>query len=132
MTLESVLECDKENQTLPSVSRAAIMDSLGLTVLSFTLPSPFLGAHTFRMKLDSLSQVSSMLMILVLLSRSGSIRKAYCYLSTRDFSVLVPTESFLALTKLSLQSCLSTWRACLLLTSMSNESLTCWRTICKL
>ena len=73
MTLESVLACAKENQTQPSVSRAAIMDSLGLTVLSFTLPSPFLGAHTFRTKLDSLSQVSSMLMILVLLSSSGSI-----------------------------------------------------------
>ena len=97
MTLESVLECDKENQTRPSVSNAAIIDSLGVTVLSFTLPSPFLGAHAFRMKLDSLSQVSSMLMILVLDSRRGSIRKAYCCLSTRDFYVLVPGESFLAL-----------------------------------
>ena len=55
--LESVAAWDKENQTRPSVSKAKIIDSLGITVFKATLPLDPLGAHVFRMKLVSFNQV---------------------------------------------------------------------------
>ena len=101
MTFESVLAWLSENQTCPSVSIAAIMESLGVIELSFMFPRPFRGAQVLRMKLDSLSQVSSTLMTLVLVSSSGSMMRAYYCLRTTDLSVLVPDASFLVLMKLN-------------------------------
>ena len=61
---ESEFAWDNVNQTEPSESKAAIIDSLGVIVLSWLFPWPCLLAQAYLMKLVSLSQVSSMLMIL--------------------------------------------------------------------
>ena len=75
--------CDKVYQTRPSVSSAAIIDSRGETVLSDMLPSPFLYAQVLRIKLVSLSHVSSMFITLQLSDKSLSNTSAYYCLRTR-------------------------------------------------
>ena len=75
---DSVLECDRVNQTRPSVSTAAIIDTLGEMELRIVLPCPFLYPQVFLAKLDSLSQVSSILIILFPFDSSPIITNAYC------------------------------------------------------
>jgi hypothetical protein len=79
---ESVLACDSENHTRPSVSKAAIMDSLGITDLRTTLQELPFGAQVRLINEVSFSQVSSMLITLVLYSRSFINSRAYCWRST--------------------------------------------------
>ena len=98
---------------------AAIIESLGAIEFSFALPLPSHGAHVLRMKLVSFSQVSSMLMIRVPLSSSGSNRMAYRCLAMMDLTELVPGDIFLVLMKLRLQRCLIT---CLTSFSVTSRS----------
>ena len=117
MMLESVLEWLRLNQTLPSVSSAAIIDSLGATEFNYALPVPSFGAQVLRIKLVSLSQVSSMLMNRVPRSSNGRICIAYCYLAIMERSVLVPRVIFLALMKPNLHHSLIVYRASFSVTS---------------
>ena len=86
--LESVFACDSVNQTRPSVSRAAIIESRGETLFSWTFPSPFRDPQALRTKLVSLTHVSSIFMTRYPSLRSYNILSAYCYLSTRFLSEL--------------------------------------------
>jgi len=108
MVLESVLAWLNENQTLPSVSRAVIIDSLGETVFSLTFPLPSRGAQVFRVWLVSFIHVSSILMIILCRLSCFNITKADYYLRTSDLSELAWGLSFFALTKLNWQSALIT------------------------
>ena len=100
ITSLSVAAWAKLNQTFPFVSNAAIIDSLGETVLSLELPNPFLSVQTFRMKLVSLSQVSSIFIMRVPYSRSSSSLIAYYCRWIITLGELALTWSFLAFTKL--------------------------------
>ena len=80
---ESVLACDKVNHTLPILSIAAIIEILGDTELSTTLPSPSFFPQTFRMKLVSFNHVSSILIILFPYRYISNILRAYYCLRTR-------------------------------------------------
>ena len=104
------------NHTLPSVSRAAIRDSRGVTAWSYRLPSPPFFAQTFRTKLVSLSQVSSTLITLFPCSMSLSSMRAYYCLWTSTLFAFAWGSSFFVLRKLSLNSVFKTWRTIFWLT----------------
>jgi hypothetical protein len=65
MVFESVLAWLNENQTRPSVSRAAIIDNRGVIALSYIFPLPSLGAQVFREWLVSFIHVSSIFTIIL-------------------------------------------------------------------
>jgi hypothetical protein len=113
MMLESVFACVSVNQTLPSESRAAIMDNLGLTDLSSTFVVPSLRAHVLRVWLDSFNQVSSMLMILFSFSWIYISFNANCCRRTNDRSEFDWGLNFLVLRKLRLNSFFKTRRTTL-------------------
>ena len=113
---DSVLECDRVNQTRPSVSTAAIIDTLGDIEFRIVLPCPFLYPQVYLLKLDSLSHVSSILIILFPFDSSPIITNAYCWRRTRALSELAWGLSFFALTKLNRNSSFNTWRMYLSLT----------------
>ena len=94
MTLLSVVACDKLYQQLPSVSRAPSTDSRGVIVRSVTDDDSFFGIHAFRMKQDSLSQVSSKLITLLPFSSSLSNAMANCYRRMRQRAELLCTGTF--------------------------------------
>ena len=119
---ESVFACDKVYQIRPSVSSAAIIDNRGDTVLSDVLPSPYLSAQVLRIKLVSLSQVSSMFMTLQPSNRSLSNTRAYYCLRTRFLAEFADGCNFFAFKKLSLNSDFKTIRTCFTLTSKFSRS----------
>ena len=114
---DSVLACDRVNQTRPSVSTAAIIDNLGEIELRIVLPCPFLYPQVYLVKLDSLSHVSSILIILFPLDSSPIKINAYCWRRTRALSELAWGLSFFALMKLNWNSSFNTYRIYLSLTS---------------
>ena len=132
MMFESVFACARANQTMPSVSSAAIIDSRGLTELSSTFVLPSLGAHVLRVWLVSLSQVSSMLMILLPSWWSSINFSANCYLRTKDLSESALGLNFLAFRKLNLYSCRKICRTSLELTVIPDVSCASERIISEL
>ena len=125
---ESVLAWLRVNHMLPSVSKAAITDTLGMTELSVMLPFPFFSPHVFRMKLVSLSHVSSILMTRFPLARILIILSAYYCLRTSALAELAYGLSFLVLTKLSLKVFFKICRTNLMLMSLLYSSLICLQT----
>ena len=126
ITSPSVVEWVRVNHTLPSVSRADIMESLGCIVLSRMLPLPLLLAHIFLVKLVSFSQVSSIFMILFPPSISRIYSMAYYCLCTSTLIELAWGFSFFDLMYLYPSSFLNTFRTSDLLTSTPLESFTAW------
>jgi hypothetical protein len=108
MMFESVLAWHNVNQTRPSVSRAAIIDNLGLTIDFATFVLPSLRAQVRLIWLVSLSQVSSMLMIRQSSNSSSNNFWANYWRRTRHLSELAYGWNFLAFTKLIWQSVLRT------------------------
>ena len=124
IVFESVLAWLNENQTRPSESRAAIIDSRGVTALSLILPLPSRGAQVFREWLVSFIHVSSILTIVLRWLSCFKTTRADCYHRTSDRSEFACGLSFLALRKLSSKSVFRTCLTNFKLTACSVVSLT--------
>ena len=96
MTSASVFAYVSEHHILPSVSRAAISDILGATCLSVKVPEASVGVQMRLRNRVPFSQLSSTLIMRRPYSNRGSIRRAYCYLSTRHLSTLHWTGTIFA------------------------------------
>ena len=126
ITSPSVAAWPKLNHICPKLSKAAITDSLGYIGCRLTFPCPYFWAHTFLMKLVSLSQVSSILIILLCISISSISFIAYYYLKTKDLVVLVFGCSFLDFMKLRFKSLFNTNLTCFIFTCIPIYCCTAW------
>ena len=129
--LLSVFAWESENQTYPSISSAAIIESLGETVFNMVFPFPLFSPHVFRVKFVSFNQVSSILITLFPRESWSIMTRAYCYRRIWFIGELADGLSFFALIKLSFISFFITERTSWLLTCKPVESPTRTNTICE-
>ena len=96
ITSVSVVAWVNAHHILPSVSRAVCKEIHGATYLSVMVAAASVGAQILRRKRVPFSQLSSTLITRQPDSKSGNIRRAYCYRSTKQRGRLPYTGTVLA------------------------------------